>query len=55
MPASQVSVLQPSYRHITKSLFAARMFYLTYVNSGTLSEPNWVLRALIKSALVLCV
>ena len=55
MPASQVLVPQPSYRHSTESSSVTRTSYLSYVSSGTRFEPNWVMRAHTESASVLCV
>ena len=55
IPASQASVSQPSYRYSTKSSSAARTFYPSYISFGTGSKPNWVLRALTKSASVPCI
>ena len=53
MQASQASTPQPmSCRHSTECSSAARMSYLNYVSFGTRSEPNWVQRALTKSASV---
>ena len=55
MPAFQASAPQSSCCHSTESLSVARTSYFNYVSSGTRSEPNWVLKAHTKSALMPCV